>query len=351
MKRQTEHAFTEIIRDIKNNKVKNSVLLYGEENFLIDWAKKQFIERYTSEAVRAFDLTIFDGNDFNVGELIESAETLPMFSEKKVTVLDNFPKVWSGFDTNNSDDKKLLDYINNISETSMLIITSDESKEKQRAKNKSSLIKALKENGSVYYFDTLSETDLIKFAKKRIKAAKKTISQNAMKLLIQSSGYNSKNIDYALYNFENDLKKIIALSEGEVITEKDVIDGISDNIEHNVFKLVDSMTTNKKSNAFLLLNEMLLSGGSEYQILGYMISQLELLLQVKELKNMGITEKGISKKLGVHEFRVRNAYKFATNFSEKDLRRILTDSFEADDRIKTGLLSASTALEMLIATV
>lgn len=172
-----------------------------------------------------------------------------------------------------------------------------------------------------------------------------------MNLLLENSGYSNKNIDYALYNFENDIKKIIALSPGEEITENAVLEGISDNLEYNVFKMLDSICTNRKDIAFMLLNDMLLSGGNEYGILSAIIGQLEVLLQVKELRDMGIMPKDISKKIKVHEFRVKNAYTFVTNFSERDLRRILISAFETDYRIKSGLLAAPLALEMLIADI
>ena len=46
MQRKYEHAFNKIIRDISEDKIGTQVLLYGDEKFLIDWAKKQLIERY-----------------------------------------------------------------------------------------------------------------------------------------------------------------------------------------------------------------------------------------------------------------------------------------------------------------
>ena len=78
MQRKYEHAFNKIIRDISEDKIGTQVLLYGDEKFLIDWAKKQLIERYTMEAVRAFDVTVIDGSAFEFSELMDSCETLPM---------------------------------------------------------------------------------------------------------------------------------------------------------------------------------------------------------------------------------------------------------------------------------
>ena len=97
MQRKYEHAFNKIIRDISEDKIGTQVLLYGDEKFLIDWAKKQLIERYTMEAVRAFDVTVIDGSAFEFAELMDSCETLPMFSEKKIVILENYAKLWKDF--------------------------------------------------------------------------------------------------------------------------------------------------------------------------------------------------------------------------------------------------------------
>lgn len=351
MQRKYEHAFNKIIRDISEDKIGTQVLLYGDEKFLIDWAKKQLIESYTMEAVRAFDVTVIDGSAFEFSELMDSCETLPMFSEKKIVILENYAKLWRGFDSKNPEDKKILEYLEVIPDTALLIITAEKPGGDQKKRKENELEKLCKKEGNSYFFEPLSITDLRKFAVKRFQEGGKKISSRAMNLLLENSGYSNKNIDYALYNFENDIKKIIALSPGEEITENAVLEGISDNLEYNVFKMLDSICTNRKDIAFMLLNDMLLSGGNEYGILSAIIGQLEVLLQVKELRDMGIMPKDISKKIKVHEFRVKNAYTFVTNFSERDLRRILISAFETDYRIKSGLLAAPLALEMLIADI
>ena len=352
MQKKSEHGFNRIIKDIKSGKIGNLVLLYGKEKFLIDWSKNQLISNFTQRAVRTFDVINMDGKDFEFDELVAGCETLPIFSERKVVVLENFPKIVKGFNPDkNNDDKKFLEYINNLPVTSLLIVTGDGTEQDDKRSSSNRLIKECKKIGNCYEFTSLSERDLIKFANKRFHVEGKKISKNVMNMLIFNSGYSSKDIDYALYNFENDIKKIIALSPGEIITEDAVIKGISDNLEYNVFKMLDSISANKKDRAFIMLNDMILSGGNEYQILAIIAWQFELLLQVKELKNMGMSPGDIAKKLKIHIFRVEKAYKFVTNFTEKDLRRILIVIFETDYHIKSGTLTPQLALELLIAEI
>ena len=72
--------------------------------------------------------------------------------------------------------------------------------------------------------------------------------------LIWESGYFNQDIDYALFNLENDLKKMVALSAGNEITMDDFTDSISDNLEHNTFKMIDAISQSRKQEAFRLLH-------------------------------------------------------------------------------------------------
>lgn len=98
----------------------------------------------------------------------------------------------------------------------------------------------------MYEFDTLSESDLIKFIIKRIKLAGKTCQANVIEEFIENSGYYNKETDYTLYNLENDLKKIIAYAADDEIIMQDVLSVISGSLETYIFALIDSISTEKK---------------------------------------------------------------------------------------------------------
>ena len=232
----------------------------------------------------------------------------------------------------------------------MLIITAGEDPDPKK-KDKPVLYGTVIECGSIYDFKVLSETDLKKFVMKRLRGMGKAISSRALNTLISSSGYYNKDVDYALYNLENDIKKIVALAEGGEITESDVINGISDNIEHAVFKMLDAISQNRKDTAFRLLNDMLRSGEPAMRILANITGQLELMLEVRECLSAGMNQKAIPKAVGAHEYRVHKAVKFSSGYNEKELRRILVNAFETDVRIKSGILDDKLALEMLIAEI
>ena len=323
MKNNNGQVFNQLIQDISAGDIPNVLLLFGEEAFLTDWAEGQLVKRYVTEAAKALDLTKFEPGSLKTDDLIGACETMPMFSERKVVVVSSASDI----------DKDAEAYIRTVPDTCLLIIKGVDEKSGKDAKK---LSKSLKGVCGVYEFGPISERELKQFIAKRFRAAGKSISPAAAALLISNCGYMNKEIDYALYNLENDIRKMIAYSGSDVITEEDVMAGLSDNIEHNVFKM---------------LHEMILSGSNEHRILATIAGQLELMLQARQMSEKGMSKKQISSKLKVHEFRVEKAMKFARRYDERDLVRMLGSAFDTDEKIKSGLLDAGLALEMLIAGI
>ena len=344
-------SFNEIINDLKGGTIKNVVLLYGVEEFLVSWSKDMLIDKYVSEATRSMDLITFEPGEFGSNEMYrleEACSTFPMFSERKVVVVEGYKDAW------NSKSDFLADYVKAVPDHVLLIITVPEpepDKRKYKHVLETKLKKEIEKLGNVYNFAPLSEDALKKFIIKRVQGQGKVISQPAVNTLMQHSGYLNNEIDYALYNLENDIKKMAALAKGNEITEEDVVRAVSDNVEHNVFKMLDSISSNNKEAAFKLLSDMIRSGKQLAQILSTISRQLELMLMVKELEQKGFNKFKISKEIKVHEYKVQKAMGFARSYSVKDLKRITKMAYDIDYQHKSGLLDTQLGLEMLIASI
>lgn len=345
------HAFIQIGKDMKSEAMGNPLLLCGAENFLVDWAKSQLIQKYVNEATKAIDLVVLDEEDISLGKIMEACETLPLFSEKKVVVLSNFKPVVGRriHSITEKDLEELAAYMENLPETTLLIMTLFENATGDKRRGKTALYKAIESVGKVYDFDLLSEQDVRRFIIKRMKSAGKSARPGVISKLIVESGYVNQDIDYALYNLENDMKKLFSLSESEEITMEQLDAAISNNLEHNVFKLLDAISTNRKDEAFRRLHDLLVSGGNTFQLLGLIIGQLELMLMGKEMRAEGRPLGAIEKELKVHPYRLQRAMGFAERHSIEDLRRMLLIALEVEKSIKTGILGQDLAMEMLVA--
>ena len=80
-----------ILREIGANKVFPVYLLCGKETFLIEGALKQMLEKLLTPDTRDFNLTILDGNNVSVRDILSNVELYPIMSKWRVVVVENFP--------------------------------------------------------------------------------------------------------------------------------------------------------------------------------------------------------------------------------------------------------------------
>ncbi|MBR0599516.1 DNA polymerase III subunit delta [Sinanaerobacter chloroacetimidivorans] len=342
-----EHAFKRLDKELKNDGLKNLLLFYGKEEYLIQWAIDAIVNRYVNPACRELDFFKLDGPTVTVDQIIQNCETLAMMSRQRVVLIRDF-KLLEGTKTKSigeDDEKRLADYLKNLPDSCMLILTSENTDKRKK------LLKVIAETGSVYEFNELDERSLKSFIEKKFKEAGKTAKAPVIAEFIASSGYYDKETDYTLYNLDNDIKKAVAHTEGNEILLKDIKDTVSGNLDTNVFSMMDSLSKGRKEEAYQLLHNLLLSGEKEYMLLSLICSNFELILSVKEMREEGCSLQDMKDYLGIHEFRIRKAMEFSERFSLKHLTRVLQKAYEVDKNIKTGFLDSSLALEMFIAEI
>lgn len=342
-----EHAYKKIDKDVRGGNIKNLLLLFGREEFLIHWAVDMLVKRYVNEACRDLDFSRIDGASATFEKIRNDCETLPFLSERRVVLVSDFKLMeegkMKGFDE--AEEKQLINYLKLIPEYCLLIITSG------AADRRKKIFKAIAEAGSVYEFGELDEKSLKAYIEKRFREAGKTARPSVVAGLIDASGYYDKDTDYTLYNLENDIKKAVAYSEGTEIGMEAVEQTVSGNTDTDVFNMIDSLGRGRKDEAYRILHNLLASGEQVYRLLALLCSHFEIILSVKEMKEEGKSFSEMRDILGIHEFRIKKAAAFAERHSLARLRRILQGSYEIDKSIKTGLLEPSLALELFIAGI
>ena len=135
-------------------------------------------------------MKLFD--DCSAAEITEAAGTFSMFSEKKVVWVKSYMPLTAvnprGYTA--SDRDKILDYINNPNEQTILIFSAEAPEER------SELVKELKKNCKTYFFDKLDYSELAAFAEKRFRAEDVFISRETLKYLLDETGYFNKETEY-----------------------------------------------------------------------------------------------------------------------------------------------------------
>ena len=84
------------------------------------------------------------------------------------------------------------------------------------------------------------------------------------------------------------------------------------------------------------------------RILFLLARQFNLLLQVKELQQLGCDQKTIASRSGLQSFVVRNYTGCTGRYTTAQLRQAVEDFTQTEEEVKTGRLSDVLSVELLI---
>lgn len=344
--KQETHSFKIFTNNMRQGKVPKLVFMYGEEQFLVNWAVETLVKKYVNPATKAMDYVKLD-EDTTCESIIEACETFSMFSDRRVVWVKDFKLLYNDSVKGYSKDQieMLTDYLDNSNEGTILIFSGNESK------MNGSVSAKLKKKADVYNFCRLDYATFKGFALKRFKAAGVNISPSSVKLLIDATGYFNKDSDYRLFNFANDIEKIVAHAECGRVSDEDIEKAVCGDMETFVFTLMDGIIDNHRDVAFQVLYNMLSAGEKAMSILATFANQFEFILSVKQMREDGVDLATMMKKLGSGDFRIKKVMPFVNRYSEDKIKSILISLYEVDRNIKTGLLDDRTALEMFIAGI
>ena len=144
-----------IDEDIKTGQFQNVYLLYGEEAYL----KRQYKEKLLKAMVTQGDtmnFSAYEGKDIAQGELIDLAETLPFFAERRVILVED-----SGFFKNSAEE--LAAYIPEVAESTCFIFVESEVDKRNK------LYKQVKKSGRIVCFERQNDEILMRWVGGRLK--------------------------------------------------------------------------------------------------------------------------------------------------------------------------------------
>lgn len=318
-----------IDEDIKNHAFRPSYLLFGEEAYL----KKQYRDKLAAALAAKGDtmnFAAYEGKGIRPGELVDLAETLPFFAEKRVILVED-----SGFFKNSCEE--LAAYLPQMNESSCFIFVESE------VDKRSKMYKAVKKYGAAIEFATQDEALITKWILGRIGKEKKKITKAVLQQFLSRTGLDMGNID-------RELEKLLCYAlHKEVIEEADVKAAVTERVENKIFEMVDAIAARNPKKALDLYYDLLSLKEAPMRILYLIARQFRILAEAKELSGQGCGNAEIAKKAGVPPFSVRKYLGQAKSFSVKTLFGALEEAAEAEEAVKTGRLDAQIAVEIFIA--
>ena len=317
-----------IDNDIKRHEFKKVYLLYGEERYLIRQYRNK-LKKALADPDDTMNFTSFEGNDINVKEIIDLAETLPFFAERRVIFIEDSKLFKKGGD-------ELGEYLGTMPETTYFVFIEEE------VDKRSKLYKAVGKYGNAVEFGKQTDETLMRWIGGRISREGKNITQAAYQSFITKIGTDMQNI-------EKELEKLLCYTMDKSVIEPEDVEAITtEQISNKVFEMVDAIASHKQKYALDLYYDLLALKEAPMRILFLITRQFQILLTVKVMGNQGFGNKEIATKAGCPEWAVRKYQGQAKAFSLDQIKQAISDGVTYEEAVKTGRMNDQMAVELFI---
>ena len=255
-------AFQKFKEDLSGGTPGCAYIFYGEESYL----REHYLEKLKSLLVPAgfeeFNYHRLDGKDLSVQELAETAEAMPMMSERTLIVVSDFDL----FKLNEEQREKLIALFEDLPPYCCIVFVYDILPYKPNRTMKK-LYKAVSTYVECVEFRAASSSDLVAWIARRFKALDKQIDRQTCEYLIFLCGG-------LMTGLLPEINKIAAYAKGKAVTQKDV-DAVADPVlSAEVFKLSDAVLQRNYDLAASILGDLLKMQIEPILILAALGSQL-----------------------------------------------------------------------------
>ena len=326
--KQTEIKTGIKLHTIKTGKLKQAYLLYGEEAYL----KKQYKQKLTKAMISEDDTvnyTYYEGKGINAAEVIDLAETMPFFAERRLIVIEN-----SSFFKNAAPE--LADYLKNLPETAYFLFV--ESEVDKRGK----MYKAVKEKGRIVELSRQDEKTILYWIAGNVKKEGMKIKETTARYLVSKTGTDMENL-------EKEMEKLFSYTMGqEEITVQDIDEICTTQIGNHIFDMVDAVAAKEQKKALEYYYDLLTLKEPPMRILYLLTRQFRILMEVKEMDRTGIPPKEIAAKVGIMPFLVGKYRAQAKAFTRKELRGIVEAGVQTEEDVKTGKMGDILSVELFL---
>ena len=301
--------------------------IYGEDLFIMQTVVEK-IKNKCDNQMGLLNQTYFDNENFNVDQLINICEQIPMFAGKRFVLVRNIEKVSEG------DMKKLVAYSKSPSNECVLVLW-----EKLEGKV------FAKVNAKEIECKKLSMLEIKKLVFQEFETFGRGITQDASSLLIEFCLRDLQLIKNEIFKLTYaNLGLNVDGSHRTVLEVDDIKKHVFQNEEYSIFEITSSLTKGQGDRAIILLNKMLEI--MEFTaILGLISAHFRRMYY--SVISEG-TDLEIASFLGVKPFAVTNAKSLAKGIKPRNLVNIISLILEIDFSIKNGDMTAENAMYYLV---
>lgn len=302
------------------NKLLPVYAIVGSDKLKSKYVLERLEKRLSEFGDLSFNSSTFEGSEATDGQIVSACMQLPFNSEKRYVLVKNADKL------NKSETESIIKYLENPTTSTILALIYN-----KLAKN-TRIYKSCANISSTAIIDC-SPPKKYQIAQGLSNVAKShggSIDIDAANKLVELIGEDTLHLDA-------EIQKMLLANGGNNIDINQVENQILKSSDVKPWDFTNAFADRDLNKCLELLNNIPDSS------LVFMLSQttkiIKELICVHDL-GQGATQNAISQELGLDGWRVKNHFRWAYNFSKKELLLILQNALECDKKMKSTANSA-----------
>jgi DNA polymerase-3 subunit delta len=310
-------------------------LFYGTDEYAITSRVNEFHKGMGDPTTAAMNTSRLDGRTVTEDDLNNAVNSMPFLASQRLIIFINPSARYAQA----SQQKKFLDFLKQVPESANLILV-----EPGQLKETHWLVKWARnagQNVDAQAYNMPKLRDIPDWIIKETQDQGGKIDRQAAMRLAEMTGEDTRQASQEITKLLTyvDFKHAIELADVEAVSIFTA--------QGNVFEMVDALGTNNGKKALASLHQ-LLEGEEPFQLLGMVVRQFRLLLQVREIMDARGNVQSAARELGVAPFVAEKIYGQARGFKIEALEAIYHRLLQLDEDVKTGVMPVEAALEMFV---
>lgn len=309
----------ELEKSLSKGAIPTVCYLYGEESFLVERAARLLLDKAIDASLKDFNLNVYFGNESKGIDIVDAAQTLPMFAERRAVHVKRAEQLKA------ESLEALLPYILNPSQSTCLLLTGT------RIDQRKKFFLELKKHGVLVEYKRLYEDKLPGFIHSESVALGKPIDAAAAELLSMLVGNN-------LQELSSQIEKLVAYAGTKArISVDDVQIIASSSKAFNAFELARYAGLRDMPNALRSLDVLFQNEReASLMITGALSQHFRQIWRVRELIDKKVPHTDIAREAKINPYFLKGYLQEAKNFGRKELFKVFEELYRCDVASKSG---------------
>jgi DNA polymerase-3 subunit delta len=331
--------YNELENKIKSGKFDNCYVFCGADEALMKETIKLILQKAVQGSFADLNYVQYDGTTADMEVVINTCDTIPFMSDRKVVVIYRATFLGEGEDREFAKKYALLSkYMENPASHCILILYHVFESDREKPSSK---VKKLEKKACAVKFDKLKGMNLERKVKSIFDSKGKNIGKIELKLFCD-------NLENNMNMIENEIEKLCSYAYNRDITKEDILIMLPQKSDNDIFNLVDTLSQKKVEKALDILNELIFKGEKVPYILYMVERQFNIILQLKFGLEEGKDKDALARELKLNPYICEKMIAQSRKFTLMGLKKAIHYCLNTEEALKSSSVNGKTEMELLI---